>query len=81
MPGDLRPGYFMTARAWLDDDGEHVHLAHDCLTERVRGMQPWPTWRANGAMVEPSVSCTACGLHTHVPLTDPPEPWDADHAG
>lgn len=68
---DLRPGFFMTARAWLDNDGQHVWMAHDCTTERVVTMLPWPVWHSTGLAVEPSFSCDTCGIHTHVELGVP----------
>jgi hypothetical protein len=63
-PGAFQPGSFMHADVWLDEDGRHVGLAHDCAHERVVTMLPYPNWRAVGGKVEPSISCEACGLHT-----------------
>lgn len=60
----LKPGWFMHADVWLDEDGYHVWLAHDCVAERVVTMLPYPNWHVVAAQVEPSVSCEACGLHT-----------------
>lgn len=60
----FRPGYWMNARCWVDDDGQHVWFAHDCTTERVATMLPWPTWQVlPTGRVEPSIDCGACGLH------------------
>lgn len=64
LRSDLKPGWFMHADVWLADDGRHIWLAHDCATERIITMLPYPTWRAVGDRVEPSISCEACGLHT-----------------
>lgn len=62
--GPQRPGFWMTGRAWVDDDGQHVWFAHDCAQERVSTMLPWPTWQVlPDGHVEPSIDCQACGLH------------------
>lgn len=80
----LRPGFWTTGRAWLDNDGRHVWVAHDCTTERVATMLPFPIWHSTGLAVEPSVSCDACGLHTHLGLGVPDdeyrcmETWEID---
>ncbi len=59
-----RPGWWMTGRCWVDDDGQHVWFAHDCTEGRVATMLPWPTWQVlPTGKVEPSLSCEACGLH------------------
>lgn len=64
---------FLTARAWLDADGRHVWLRHDCTHVREQTMLPWPTWRADGfGRVVPSVSCDFCGLHAILVIEDPP---------
>lgn len=62
------PGSWLSARAWLDSDSQHVVVAHDCRLERRTSMLPWPTWQANGSKVTPSVSCDDCGLHTFVTI-------------
>lgn len=54
---------FLTARTWLDEDGIHVWLAHDCDSGRVTTMLPWPVWSANGNDVAPSIHCRICELH------------------
>lgn len=65
----LQPGWWMSAEAWMDEDGEHVWMAHDCADRRVTSMFPHPTWRRNGDHVEPSFACADCGLHAfNVPL-------------
>lgn len=71
----LRPGWFLTGRAWLDVDNRHVWFAHDCTTERVTTMLPWPNWHSDGLHVQPSLFCEACGFHTNLDL----EPPDQDH--
>jgi hypothetical protein len=67
----LRPGWFMTAVGWRDADGCHAWVAHDCATERVVTMLPFPTWRVLADRIDPSVQCDGCGLHTLVPLGEP----------
>lgn len=71
----IRPGWWMTCQAWLDGDGIHVWMAHDCspdgTPQRVVDMLPWPVWHSNGAGVEPSFSCDNCGVHTIVRLGVP----------
>ena len=54
---------FLTARCWLDEDGQHVWLRHKCLDGVTETMLPRPTWRAADGRVEPSISCDACDLH------------------
>lgn len=63
---------WLTADAWLDEDGRHVWLAHDCSKGREETMLPYPTWHAEGGKVQPSVNCGACGMHTFVPLSAKP---------
>jgi hypothetical protein len=53
---------FLTARAWLDEDGQHIWLAHDHKGYRDRSMLLYPDWQAVDGKVEPSVVCD-CGLH------------------
>lgn len=62
------PGSFITARAWLDDDGQHVVAAHDCTAERIVHLLPWPTWQVVGQDVTPSYSCGACGIHAFLTI-------------
>lgn len=62
--GEFQPGSFMHADVWLDEDGTHVWLAHDCAGARVVTMLPYPNWRVVGGKVEPSICCGLCGLHT-----------------
>ncbi len=54
---------FLTARVWLDDDGEHIWLLHECIDGEQITMLPHPPWRAVGERVEPSISCDKCNLH------------------
>lgn len=50
-------------RAWLDADGRHVWVAHNCPDERVETMLP-TIWKADAlGNVTPSFHCTRCGLH------------------
>lgn len=57
-------------RCWLDDDGEHVWQAHNCVSARTYSMLPLGTapdrWHAkpDGAVV-PSIKCATCGMHEH----------------
>lgn len=56
------------AHAWLDEDGVHVWVSHDCTSSiGSPTMLPYPKWRAaerDGRLqVDPSVHCVACGLH------------------
>lgn len=60
---------FLRTDAWLDDDGQHVWSAHDCLGERVVTMLPWPNWQGTiGGEVRPSFSCERCGTHAFLHL-------------
>jgi ferredoxin-like protein FixX len=61
----------MAAKAWLDEDGQHIWLQHDCKSKRDTSMLPYPTWQAtdDGKKVQPSINCMDCGLHTFVPIT------------
>lgn len=65
----FRPGWWLSARCWVDDDGRHIWFAHDCAQERVATMLPWPTWQVlpNGR-IEPSISCETCGFHEFMPI-------------
>ena len=68
------------ARVWLDEDGRHVWFSHDCTTERVETMLPYPLWSADPATgdVRPSIDCRECGTHSYFNLsTDAPCmcPW------
>lgn len=69
----LRPGFWLTGTAWLDNDGRHIWFAHDCTTERVATMLPWPVWHSDGHNVVPSISCEACGLHANYFFDRPPD--------
>lgn len=51
---------WLTGRAWLDEDGKHVWFAHDCTTGRDTSRLPWPTWRAEGDAVAPSIDWLSC---------------------
>lgn len=62
------PGSFHSARAWLDRDGIHVVMAHDCTDVRKVHTLRWPTWQALDGAVSPSFSCDDCGLHAFVPI-------------
>lgn len=62
------PGSFLSVRAWLDEDDQHVVLAHDCAETRRVHILRWPTWQALGAKADPSYNCGDCGLHTFVPI-------------
>lgn len=57
---------WVTARAWLDDDGYHIWMAHDCFRGREAFMLPYPTWKMNedGKTASPSFHCTLCNCHT-----------------
>ena len=80
----LRPGLWLTGRAWLDNDRRHVWAGHDCTTERVITMLPFPIWHSTGLHVEPSISCDACSFHAHLDLSLPDddyrcmETWEVD---
>ena len=63
---------WLTARAWLDTDGEHVWIRHDCTSGVVDVMLPHPTWRAANGRVEPSVHCRDCGLHVSLEVGPSP---------
>ena len=77
-PPELTFGYF--ADAWLDEDGEHLWIAHSCKGEGVIHKLPNGIWQpsADGTKVEPSYSCDRCGLHQFVPITDPPKGWNGE---
>ena len=62
---------FLTARAWLDEDGDHVWTSHDCNGAEVVTMLPWPTWHAKDGRVHPSVSCDTCGAHYMATIETP----------
>lgn len=62
------PGSHLSTRAWLDEDAQHVVMAHDCASERRVHILKWPTWQALGDRVDPSYSCDDCGLHTFAPI-------------
>lgn len=54
--------------AWLDDDGEHVWLSHECAEGFVTFMLP-NTWRVVGKdKIEPSFTCDDCGAHEFLEL-------------
>lgn len=56
--------HFIDARFWLDDDGKHVWVRHQCGPRENTTMLPWPKWQATAAgRVEPSVICQDCDLH------------------
>ena len=61
---------FLNIETWLDEDGTHVWLAHDCKGERVVTMLPWPMWQADSTgSVVPSFACDRCMTHSSVRLT------------
>lgn len=68
------PGSFLSARAWMDEDGQHVVLAHDCVEHRDVHILPWPTWQNVEGMVDPSYDCDACGLHSRISVD-----WEIAH--
>lgn len=55
--------HFIDAVCWLDDDGQHVWVRHQCGPRVNTTMLPWPTWQANGENVTPSIVCLDCDLH------------------
>lgn len=68
------PGSFLSARAWMDEDGQHVVIAHDCVAHRVAHILPWPTWQAVEGSVDPSYDCGTCGLHSRTSIDWEVEP-------
>ena len=60
------PGSFRSVRAWVDEDGQHAVVAHDCKSTREVHPLRWPTWQVVGDEVKPSFSCGTCGLHAFV---------------
>lgn len=83
---DLRPGWWMTAHAWLEDGD--IWTAHDCMTERVVTRLPHPKWHltADGTEVEPSFHCLDCGCHAFLKIETHPycetcgrTDWPHDH--
>lgn len=74
-PRSLAPGSWLSVRAWLDVDGTHVWVAHDCATERITAMLPFPVWHSDGQAVQPSIQCDGCGVHTHVLLGVPDDEY------
>lgn len=69
MKPDYRHPVPANARVWMDEDGEHVWFAHDCIEGRDRTMLPHPTWRRAGDKVQPSIDCGKCGVHSYFDLT------------
>ena len=70
-------GYF--ADAWMDEDGEHVWIAHNCNGDGVIHKATNGIWRPNAerTKVEPSYNCDRCGCHQFVEIRPtPPEGWD-----
>lgn len=64
---------FLSASAWLDDDGLHVWSLHRCFNEEWQlTMLPYPTWRCRDGIVMPSIQC-ACGYHDTPPVWPPNE--------
>jgi hypothetical protein len=41
----------------------HVEWTHTCQGREVVATLPMPPWRVLGDRVDPSVHCTACGMH------------------
>ncbi len=65
---------FLTASAWIDVDGRHVWLSHDCADGRSTSMLP-TTWKANeSGRVEPSIDCRDCGAHFFAQIEAKPDP-------
>jgi hypothetical protein len=64
-------GSFVHAKAWLDDDGEHVWTRHVCASGPIEFILP-PPWHLHGQKVEPSLSCELCGLHTFLEIEAKP---------
>lgn len=62
---------FLRDRAWLDADGRHVWLEHECTNSVERTMLPNPPWHAVGDRVEPSIDCRCCGAHYFAQLNIP----------
>lgn len=77
------PGSWLSARAWVDEDGRHVVVAHDCATERRVHTMRWPTWQAVNSQVDPSYDCGDCGFHSRVPIAwaEVPAPAPAGDSG
>lgn len=54
---------FLTARVWLDEDGQHIWSEHDCTEGKVTTQLP-TIWKADAnGKVAPSIHCRKCGLH------------------
>ena len=70
----MRSLEFLHAKAWLDEDGEHVWQSHNCEDEAVESMLPHPQWHASkdGTKVEPSIHCLRCGMHAILDISDKP---------
>lgn len=70
---EFKPGWWMNARAWMEPDDKHVHVAHDCRGIRESHTLPWPVWQAlPDGRLDPSYSCDRCGLHTFLTVA-----WEA----
>jgi len=66
-------GGFLTAKTWLDDDGRHVWLSHDCKDGQETTMLPYPRWKAVDGKVQPSIMCNDCGLHYFATIGKKPD--------
>lgn len=74
---------FMTARAWMDEDGYHVWFAHDCVNGPITTMLPSQWERTNmlgnttdTGRVEPSLHCGKCQLHVFLVIEAKPDNLD-----
>lgn len=60
---------WLTANAWPDEDGRHYWLRHECMNDEVVETMLPTIWKHDGSgHLTPSVHCTACGMHTFVPI-------------
>lgn len=67
---------FLTERSWVDEDGYHIWIEHDCTDGREATMLPWPTWQAGAdGRVLPSIDCRACGAHYFTTVLTPRPGW------
>ena len=69
---------WLTAKAWPDADGVHVWLRHECDERGVVETMLPNIWRRGTEeqrdTLTPSVICSACEMHTFVPITDQEAP-------
>ena len=53
--------------AWLDPDGEHVWVEHECADGWKQHMLPHPQWSSDQhGTVTPSYHCGACDFHQNL---------------